>query len=84
MPDPAPSPTPPPLPFWQRLLAASSFGLTVCAALLLYSAWKDRDYGASVLNCVRFLAAGGCIALAVKGTQLRHRPPPPSPREPLE
>lgn len=69
------------MPRLQRLLAASSFALLICAGLLLYSAYKDRTAGASINNIARFIAAGGLTALSIKGTRLRHSSPPPSQRD---
>lgn len=69
-----PPDAPKPLTRFERLLAAGSFTLIACSALLIWTAYKDREAGITLGNIARFLGAGVLLAFAVRGTQIRHRP----------
>lgn len=56
----------------RRVLAAGSVSFVVVAGLLLYSVYKDRATGLTLVNLARCVTAGGFVALAVIGTRIRH------------
>lgn len=57
----------------KRLVAASSFSALIVAALLIWSAYRQREDGASPGNLLRLAGASAAVVLAVVGTRLRHR-----------